>query len=277
MKQIRIFTNYFLIITLLAFTFSCGKKSTSDTGTPTPPPTPPVEEPDGSANANLSNIAVTVDCSKQQGTLYRFEQANTTSVSSPIPGEKSRTWLKALNHKVVRVWIQLRFVKNKGYNYKYDSGAPLEDALTFYSSISDSLLVCLSAYTGTTASPMPDRGVKFQNFVRDVVIYYKTKFPKIKYIQVGNEPDYSEDGKPETMEEYYPVYKDYYKGIKAANDHFGLIAPKDRILISNGPFTAINDFAKETLPYTNDFFKKYAADTDPDKRLDFFSFHCIPN
>ncbi|MEJ7777955.1 MAG: hypothetical protein WKF68_00075 [Daejeonella sp.] len=264
MKLTRSATVHILIIIFMALA-ACGKKSPI----PAPVPVPPVVSPNGGANANLSNIAVTVDCSQSQGTLYRFEQANTTSTTSPLPGEKSRTWLKALNHKVVRVWIQLRYVYNNGYNYKYSSSnVPVEDALTFYSSVSDSLLVCMSGYDGTATEPLPAAGVNYQNFVKQTVVYYKTKFPKIKYIQVGNEPDYN--GDPITV--YYPIYKDYYKGIAAANAALNLTG-NNRILISNGPFTSTTAFSA-LLPYTNQFLAKYAADTDPDKRLDFFSFHC---
>jgi|GEM_PF-1005935 len=265
MKQIKDLAGFFLLFILLALC-ACSKKN-AESEVPDPP-SPPVIT-DGPANANLSNIAVTVDCNQSQGSIFRFEQANTTSTTSPLPGDKSRIWLQGLHHKVVRVWIQLRYVKNKGYNYKYEgSNVPLEDALTYYSTISDSLLVCMSAYNGTAASPMPTAGANYQDFVKQTVIYYKNKFPKIKYIQVGNEPDYNGDA----IDSYYPYYKDYYKGIAAANAALNLTGDK-RILISNGPFTSTTTFG-DMLPYTNQFLAKYAADTDPDKHLDFFSFHC---
>ncbi|TZF84814.1 hypothetical protein FW774_07495 [Pedobacter sp. BS3] len=268
MRQVRFLTQC-IFLSLIIAVAACGKKSSP--GETQPPPTKPEDPPvaDGGANSNLGNIAVTVDCNQSQGTLYRFEQANTTSTTSPLPGTKAQTLLQGLHHKVVRVWIQLRYVYNKGYNYKYDgSGVAVEDALSFYSSVSDSLLVCMSAYNGTASSPMPAAGTAYQNFVKNTVVYYKTKFPKIKYIQVGNEPDYNGDA----IDTYYTVYKDYYKGIAAANAALNLTG-NNRILVSNGPFTSTTTFSA-MLPYTSQFLARYAADTDPDKHLDFFCFHC---
>lgn len=260
--------SFFLIISALLAFNGCSKKSAGDPDG-NPPPIDPPPTGQGNADSDLSNIVITVDCNEKQGPVHRFEQANTTSTTSGLPGEKSKPWLGNLKHAVVRVWIQLRFVHHNGYNYRYSgSNVPVEDALAYYSDASDSLLVCLSAYNGTASQPMPAAGLPYQTLVKNTVKYYKTKFPKIKYIQIGNEPDYNND----PVDNYYTVYKDYYKGIYAANEELGLTG-NDRLLVSNGPFTSVTNF-NDLLPYAQEFLNRYAADTDPEKRLDIFSYHC---
>jgi len=199
---------------------------------------------------------------------------NGSSTTSAIPGAAAETWLQQFNTKFTRVWVQLRFVYNNGninYNYKYSgSNVPVEDALTFYSKTSDSLMVALSGHTSSSTYSMPE-GDDYVNLVKETVLHYKRKFPKIKLIQVSNEPDLNE----ETMETYYPVYKNYYRGLNAANtilkketeDAGKTYSP---ILLSNGAFTSN---VPNMVDYANTFLEAYVSDTDTSKILDFFSFN----
>ncbi len=224
----------------------------------------------GSNGGAVSNAVLTIDCGQQQGDVMRIEQANVHSTTSALPGEQARKWLQALKHKTVRTWLALRTINNEGYNYKYSGNVGAETSLAYYSTVADSLLIALTAYTPSANAPLPGngKGVAFQNFIKQTIIYYKNKFPKIKYIQAGNEPDYN----GETAVDYYEVYKDYYKAINAANAELGL-AGSERIMLSNGAFTSTTNFAA-LVAYTNQFLALYAADTDPNKRLDFFSMNC---
>ncbi len=218
---------------------------------------------------------VIADGATPQGNVLHIEQFNGSSTSSPVPGAVSKAWLQGLNTKLTRVWIQLVFVYNNGninYNYTYSSsGVPVEDALTFYSSASDSLLICLSGHRNSGTFLMPT-GIAYRNFVRETILYYKRKFPKIKYIQVSNEPDAT----PETMDTYYPVYQHYYRGLNEANEILRLeyiaagLPPYSPVLLSNGGFTSN---VTNMLAYANNFFVSYKTDPDPAKKLDFFSFH----
>ncbi len=213
---------------------------------------------------------VVVDCDIQQGKSINIAQANGMSTTSPLPGEPSRQWLQQLKNKVTRVWIQLVFVYNNGnidYNYQYSSNVGVEDALTFYSTTTDSLLICLSGHKNSGTFLMPT-GVAYQNFVRQTILYYKRKYPKIKYIQVSNEPDFSN----ETMATYYPVYQHYYRGLNEANAILTAEIGQSYspILLSNGAFTSN---VPGMLAYAHNFFISYKTDPDPNKKLDFFSFH----
>jgi hypothetical protein len=211
---------------------------------------------------------VVVDAGTTLGPVMRLERASTHSTSSPLPGEATRAYMQSLQHDVVRTWIQTRYVYNKGnidYNYKYEtSDVGAEDALAFYATTGKSVLIALSAYNPTSAWPMPT-GEALTEFLTQTLVHYKSKYPNIRYIQVGNEPDAND----ETMATYYPIYQHYYRAVNAANAALRLEGD-DRILISNGPFTSN---VTNMLAYAGPFFASYAADPDPAKKLDYFSFH----
>jgi hypothetical protein len=211
---------------------------------------------------------VVVDAAITQGPVIRFERASTHSTSSPLPGEPTRAYMQGLDLDVVRTGVQVRYGYNKGnvdYNYRYEgSGVGAEDALAFYATTGKSILIALSAYNPTSTWPMP-QGEALVDFLRETLVYYKQKYPNVRYIQVGNEPDAAD----ETMATYYPMYRAYYRAVNGANEALKLKGD-DRILISNGPFTSN---VTNMVAYANGFFAAFAADPDTTKRLDFFSFH----
>lgn len=251
------------VLAMMSLYLSCVKNSPQ----PSIPEMPDFPPP--STGVNASSV-VTVDCGVEQGAVMRLEQSNVHSTTSQLPGEKSRLWLQSLNHKTIRTWLALRTIYNQGYDYKLSSGVDAETSLDFYSTCADSLLIALTAYTPSSSLPLPGggSGPAFQNYIRQVLVYYKTKYPKIKYIQAGNEPDYN----GESAAEYYEVYKDYYKGVNAANAELGL-AGNNRMMLSNGAFTSVTVLGT-LINYADQFLALYAADPDPEKRLDFFSMNC---
>jgi hypothetical protein len=251
------------VLAIVALGFGCVKNSPQ----PTVPEMPTLQG--GTSGAATS--VITVDAGVSLGNVTRFEQSNVHSTTSALPGEKTRTWLQGMNHKTIRTWLALRTINNEGQNYKYEGGVPVETSLAFYSTCADSLLVALTAYNPTASLPLPGngKGALFQAFIKQQIVYYKTKFPKIKYIQAGNEPDFN----GETAAAYYETYKDYYKAVNAANAELGL-AGNNTIRLSNAAFTSSTNFFTGTMDYANQFLTLYAADTDPGKRLDFFSINC---
>ena len=237
---------------------------------PTERPAAPGARPSAAVAAAVdeSQARVVIDAGAPIGPVMRVERASTHSTSSPLPGEPTRAYMQSLDHDVVRTWIQTRYVYNKGnidYNYRYEtSNVGAEDALRFYSTTGRSILVALSAYNPTSIWPMP-QGEALVDFLKTTLVYYKTKYPNVRYVQVGNEPDAND----ETMATYYPIYRAYYRAVNAANAEMNL-GPADRILISNGPFTSN---VTNMIAYAREFFAAYAAAPAPAKRLDFFSFH----
>lgn len=228
----------------------------------------PTRAPADAAPVAADSARIVVDAGQTLGPVIRFEQASTASTSSPLPGEATADYLRGLGTSVVRTWIQVRYVYNKGdidYDYRFagsDVGA--EDALRFYAGSSKQILIALSAYEATSTWTLP-QGQAFVDFLTETLVHYKSRYPNIRYIQVGNEPDADD----ETMATYYPVYRSYYRAVNAANAQLGLTGD-DRILIGNGPFTSN---LKNMLAYADGFVSAYAADPDTAKKLDFFCFH----
>ena len=184
MKMIKVKYNLLGLMVVASLALACVKNGPQ-------PSIPQMPDLDPSGAGALAGT-ITVDCSVAQGNVMRFEQSNVHSTTSNLPGEKARTWLQALNQKTIRTWLALSTINSKGYNYKYSSDVPAETSLAYYSTCADSLLIALTAYKSSPTAPLPGdgKGVLFQNFIKQTIIYYKNKFPKIKYIQAGNEPDY---------------------------------------------------------------------------------------
>ena len=224
--------------------------------------------PGSAAVVGESQARIVVDAGRALGPVMRLERATTHSTSSPLPGEPTRDYMQGLEHDVVRTWIQTRYVYNNGdidYNYRYESsGVGAEDALAFYATTAKSVLIALSAYNPTSRWSMPT-GDALTEFLTRTLVYYKSRYPNIRYVQVGNEPDANR----ETMATYYPIYTHYYRAVNAANAELGLDGD-DRLLLSNGPLTSN---VANMLRYADGFLAAYAADPDPAKKLDFFSFH----
>jgi hypothetical protein len=231
-------------------------------------PTDVAPAPSASTQAAAEAPRVVVDAAQPIGPVMRLERATTHSTSSPLPGEATRTYMRALQHDVVRTWIQTRYVYNNGdidYNYKYSSSkVGAEDALRFYASTAKEVLIALSAYNPTSQWSMPE-GQARVDFLAELLVHYKSRYPNLRYVQVGNEPDHAD----ETMETYYPIYRAYYQAVNAANEALHLTGD-DRLLLSNGAFTSN---VPNMLEYADGFLAAYAADPDPAKKLDFFSFH----
>jgi hypothetical protein len=257
-----------LLLLIIIISAGCSKKEAPVTDTNPPTNTNPggggSTYPAAPNNANGYPTAITADCSITQGNVMQIEQANVHSTTSDLPGEKTRAWLQGLHHKTIRTWLALSTINSKGTDYKYDGNATAESSLAFYSTCADSLLIALTAYeTLYTQS-------NFQAFLTSTLLYYKTKFPKIKYIEAGNEPDYA----GETVSSYYTVYKYYYKAVNDVNTSLGLTG-NNRILLSNGPLTnSTSSNGQITYTFASGFLSLYAADPDVTKKLDFFSIHC---
>jgi len=244
-----------LIILVITILMSCSTKS--------------VRKPVDSGPAPIDTVKadVLVDCAITQGPVMRIEGENNASTTSDLPGDKTRSWLKSLHPHMIRLWIQLQYVYNKGainYNYKISgTNAHLEDVLAYYSACTDSLLVVLSAYKGSATWPVP-QDAAFTQFLTNTLGYYKVKYPKISYVTVGNEPNHED----EPMSSYYPAYQRFYRAVNRVNDSLDL--QDNPIKICNG---ALTSNISGMLAYADGFLKAYAEDTDPSKHLDAFCFH----
>jgi hypothetical protein len=98
------------------------------------------------------------------------------------------------------------------------------------------------------------------------------QFPKIDYIEATNEPDWEFHGKqiyagkePVLQpDEVYPYYVPYYQAVNEVNEG---LPQSERIRIGGPALTGM------TETWMTAFLDGYAADSNPDKRMDFISYH----
>jgi hypothetical protein len=216
----------------------------------------------GTNDPNALEAVVTVDGGVSKGTLLRTERYNNLPNRTAFP-EQREADVKFLNEQglhglVYRVWVKtVSNVYNrekKTYDY-----APFADLFTNASQLSDYLLVNLAAAeisAGKSNTPEESKPI-----VTKVIRDLKTMYPKIKYIEVFNEPDYRKDITPDT---YYSYYKVFYEAVNEVNAE---LKPAIPILVG-GP--ALTQF---TLTWLRPFLDAYKNDPSPKKRLDFISYH----
>jgi hypothetical protein len=96
--------------------------------------------------------------------------------------------------------------------------------------------------------------------------WYKQRYPNINYLEALNERDWTN---PLTKDQYYGFYKQCYRAANAVNADLKPVVP---IKIGG---VALESLARET--FVTNFLDAYKADTDPGKRLDYFSYHSYAN
>ena len=251
------------------------------------------------ANVNLSTFAasetnaeVNIDVSDSRGSFVRMEQYGNYTGSPQSQNAAVRvTDMKfmqknGLNGKMMRMWVSL----GGDFTYLNSSGktaAKTADivrakvnstAAAHFADISrytDELLVCVqhtNMLTGTWSQN--DLIVRYTAAIKALV----TAFPKAKLFEVVNEPDLADGSFYSSVDDYYDCYyKAHYKALKAVNDALGLTG--ENSLKLGGPVTAMfiptnrNSAGQKNTYYIRDFIRRYKTDADPDKRLDFISYH----
>lgn len=138
------------------------------------------------------------------------------------------------------------------------------------SALTDSLVVHLSPVGMFDADREP---ADFLPLLTLAIRELKEERPNVDYIEFYNEPDWLHhvqqllSGREPRVqpEDLYDWYVPYYQAVNAANAE---LEADDRIMVG-GPTLA--SFDQEG--FIPGFLDGYAADTDPDKRLDFVSWH----
>ncbi|MEV7892188.1 hypothetical protein ACWD3I_43505 [Streptomyces sp. NPDC002817] len=144
--------------------------------------------------------------------------------------------------------------------------------LTAASTVSDSVLINLNPTDFVEGKrPFDDLEPMLELIVRSV----KAKYPRVKYVEAFNEPDWQFHGQQRkagtsadrtTLQpgDLYRFYEPYYEAVDKVNKG---VRRADRIKLG-GPALMWMD-PKWMRPFLDD----YAADRDPRKRLDFLSYH----
>lgn len=225
---------------------------------------------------------VTVDASSNLGAFHNpadnINQADYAYNLGPLDLERT----KELAFQYSRAWIKPDFYYDPATGlYDYDYPMPeveegvarnetLYDFMDQVASYTDRIMLnvdqCVPEMmdvTDTTAC---------RTVLKNGIKHYKERYPEIEYIEVFNEADKAgwtpgpEERGALSPEDYYVWYKEFYHIVKEVNEELDPAIP----LKVGGPASFRIEPSNDWLPL---FMALYAADTDPDKRMDFFSYH----
>ncbi|GAA3439544.1 hypothetical protein GCM10018954_091650 [Kutzneria kofuensis] len=213
---------------------------------------------------------VSVDFSQEQGPLWHGERYNNFT--------QAKTWQSArasdvaylnqvgLHGKVYRAWAKVDWCggSTTSCTLSSDPASPTGDVAGYLadaSAVSDSVLLNLDV-TGLIQQGKPPAQAK--PVIEEIVKTVKTRYPKVKYLEAFNEPDAPQNRGFMTPDKVYPYYAAFYQ---VANEVNAELMPNTPLRIGGPAFFELDP------TWINKFLDDYAADTDPAKRLDFFSYH----
>lgn len=213
-------------------------------------------------STSIANASIDVDCNNVLEDFIHVERYNNFESSMEFVDQRDADVdfynENSLHGSIYRVWFigNSYFDETSGVVDLSDISDYLEDA----SRISDYVLVNCS-HLGVVKGWDVDDNEKIDRLEK-ILLELKTNFPKIKYIEATNEPDYANEGV--TPDNYYNYYKIYYKAVNKVN---ATLKPEIPLLVG-GP--SISQFS---LKWLQPFLDAYVADSSTDKRIDFISYH----
>ena len=227
------------------------------------------EGPTDHPTVNASLPVITADFSKSLGA---FNHSPGRAVSA-TPGRSqfnalAYAHLTALDLDFVRVWIrnsELFHAETKKPTY---AGNLTEQCLKKYSPITKKILINLQ-FGPLYRDLVEKKGwseAEYMEAMTRVLDYYKSKYPKIEYVEVDNEPNALKPQK------YYFTYSKACSVVARVNDKIKTGALSGPLLLVGGP-TLYKFDATENKKWMEPFLDAYVADPSNDKRLDFISYH----
>jgi hypothetical protein len=223
------------------------------------------------SDASLKPAFVSVDFGAPQGALVRTERFNTWDNGDPAPELRAEdvTFLneQGLHSEIVRIGFSVDEHCDVAANACDFSS--IADWIGDISDATDSLVVHLTPkHIIEQHRPPADAKHLLKLAIREL----KKRFPKIDYIEATNEPDWEFHGaqiyahkEPVLQpEQVYPYYVPFYQAVNEVNKE---LSPSAQIKIGGPALTGM------TKTWMTAFLDGYAADQNPDKRLDFISFH----
>lgn len=213
----------------------------------------------------IEESRVTVDFDDSRGPRLQAERINNVSRTHTFAEQRAADVdfynEQGLHGDIYRVWVDahtLYDLENPEAGFDYSI---IENYLTDLSNLSDSLLMVMD-----TRVEVRDHGhtpEQIKPVIKTIMRDLKERFPNIKYIEAFNEPDHNMATALEP-EELYDYYRPYYEAVNEINRELDPEVP----LQLGGP--ALMHYH---VPWMEAFLDGYAADTSPDKRLDFISWH----
>ena len=218
------------------------------------------------------NTTVTVSADDVLGRFEKPSWYQNQSGPTRLLNPRNLQLVDELNVRLVRVWALPKGYYNAATG-RYDFDFTAADGSTAYEyfdqavSYADRMLVNLGECDPsilTLSNPGTCRAV-----LRAGLLAYKKRYPSIQYIELFNEPDKIWTVPPSdwiglSVDDYYQWYRIGYSVVNDVNRELHPAAP----LRIGGPAAATFD-----VPFLQGFLDRYARDPDPEKRLDFLSYH----
>lgn len=221
---------------------------------------------------------VTINCSSNQSVLDRYEQYNNASYKEVFvttkfgPGDQSKVanW----DTKILRVWIFPTPYSGLNAGGYWDRATDTYNYSAYYnyldlaSNTADHLMVTTGAGIAEDIAHGLYTPEKLQEVLKNGLKHYKQRYPKIRYVEAGNE--YTSN--LSDSDYYEKIYKIHYRVLNDINSELGLNS-SNRLLLG-GP--VIFRFDHPTIPDRREiqaFIANFKNDSSADKLLDFISYH----
>ncbi|MDO6605682.1 hypothetical protein [Arenibacter palladensis] len=221
---------------------------------------------------------VIVDYTKEIGKLRRPELYNNNSLlrtPSDLIAKKYKNEIGL--QKIIRSWLTVEDFwdyKTDTYDYNFKCGWDTNewdnyyDYLQRFSDISEELVLNVRGLHREVVDGKIQM-TAWRKAVKNGILHYKTKYPKLKYIEALNEYSIGAFGGLSNSQ-YYKFYIEFYKIVNEINE---ALQPKIPLLIG-GPVVTTDGFTDGARrDKLRDFLRNYANDANPKKKLDFISYH----
>jgi hypothetical protein len=216
--------------------------------------------------AHSQSATVSIDCAVDKGVLFRAEAYNNVSGVNTGAATRDADYAfmnsQGLHSKILRVWISDGIYTPATDTYNYGSYNSYLNSVSQL--MADEILVCIPGNVMVdTWHYTPDQ---CKPILKNIIKYFKTNYPKIRYIEGLNEPD-NYGGTLMTSTNCYSYYRAFYQAVNEVNAELNPAIP----LLVGGP--TITSFKYSGDEWITKFLDGYKNDTDPTKKLDFLSFH----
>ncbi|MBW4085078.1 hypothetical protein [Paenibacillus sp. S150] len=229
-----------------------------------PPGTGQTAEAAGSAT-------VTVDAGSDLGKFNNPVWYQNQADYSPDLGAGDMAKVQALGVKYTRAWIKPTKYYNEAngtysYNYIEHEGNTAYSYMDQIALHSDRIFLNIDQCSTELTYNQPALA---REVLKNGIRHYKQRYPQIEYIEAFNEPKKSwtpgyDEAPNMEIDTYYYWYKQFYAIVQELNAELNPAIP----LKIGGPASVSLD-----MEFNQQFLNQYAADTNPNKRLDFFSYH----
>ncbi len=215
------------------------------------------------SSSDAESATVKVDFDKSRGDFRHPERYNNFTRWSAWQPQRDAD-VRFLNEQglhgaVYKVWVDAERIHDPKTNtYDYNG---LDDYLADASLLSNELLMVMD--TRVSVRDMGRTPTEIKPIIKRIMTDLKRRYPQIRYVEAFNEPDHNL-AKSLSPAGLYDYYKVYYQAVNEINRE---LQPQIPLEIGGPGYMQFN----EKWMYA--FLDRYAADTSPDKRLDFLSWH----